>query len=91
MNAQLDLFGAKPSTDDGARRHDLKIVRGAGEAAMTKFAIVVTERSGNKTELCRVGSNPEAVAEGARRKTTPLGRSRRTRLYIKVEVVELEP
>jgi hypothetical protein len=58
---------------------------------MTEFAIIVTELSGNKTELCRVGSNPEAVAEGARRKTILLGRSRRIRLYRRVEVVELKP
>jgi hypothetical protein len=58
---------------------------------MARFSIVVTELSGNKNELCRVGSNPEAVAEGARRKTILLGRSRRIRLYRKVEVVELKP
>ena len=58
---------------------------------MTEFAIVVTERSGNKTELCRVGSNPEAVAEGARRKTIRLGRSRRSQLYLRVEVVPIKP
>jgi hypothetical protein len=97
MNAQLDMFGAEPSTDDSlvglattlperclrcsARRHDLKVV-----SAMTEFAIVVTELSGNKTELCRVGSNPEAVAEAARRKTARLGRSRRMPLYTRVEV-----
>ena len=106
MNVQLEMFGAEPSTDDSpvglaimpercprcsARRPDLTVVREAGEAAMTEFAIVVTELSGNKTELCRVGSNPEAVAEGARRKTIPLGRSKRTPLYLKVEVVELMP
>ena len=106
MSAQLEMFGAKPSTDASpvglaitlpercprcsACRHDPNVVRRAGEIAMTEFAIVVTELSGNKTELCRVGSNPEAVAEGARRKTTPLGRSRRTPLYRKVEVVELK-
>jgi len=107
MNAQLDMFGAEPSTDDSlvglaitlpercprcsTCRHDLKVIRGAGKTTMTKFAIVVTELSGNKTELCRVGSNPEAVAEGARRKTILLGRSRRTPLYRRVEVVELKP
>jgi len=72
-----------------ARRHEPNVVRRAGEIATTEFAIVVTELSGNKTELCRVGSNPEAVAEGARRKTIPLGRSRRTRLYLNVEVVKV--
>jgi len=111
MNAQLEMFGAEPNTDDSlvglavrrqfrarhkrrlkaaACRQDLNIIRRTSEAT-TKFAIVVTELSGNKTELCRVGSNPEAVAEGARRKTIPLGRSRRTPLYRKVEVVELKP
>src|SRR5262249_60360631 len=69
-----------------ACRHDPNVVRRAGEIAMTEFAIVVTGLSGNKTELCRVRSNPEAVAlEGARRKTTPLGRARRTPLYSKVQ------
>jgi hypothetical protein len=58
---------------------------------MTEFAIIVTELSGNKPELCRVGSNPEAIAEGVRRKTILLGRSRRIRLYRRVEVVELKP
>ena len=106
MNVQLEMFGAEPSTDDSpvglaimpercprcsARRQNPNLVRRAGEIAMTEFAIVVTELSGNKTELCRVGSNPEAVADAARRKTIPLGRSRRTPLYSKVEVVELKP
>ena len=110
MKAQLDMFGAEPSTDDSlvglavrrqfrarhkrrskaAGRHDLNIIRRTSEAT-TKFAIVVTELSGNKTELCHVGSSPEAVAEGARRKTILLGRSRRIPLYRKVEVVELKP
>ena len=103
MNAPLEMFGAEPSTDDSPvglaitlpeRRprcsgDGLNLVRRAGEIATTEFAIVVTEQSGNKTELCRVGSNPEAVAEGARRKNIPLGRSRRIPLYLKVEVVEL--
>jgi hypothetical protein len=107
MNAQLEIFGAEPSTDDSpvglaitlpercprcsACRHGPNVVRRAGEIAMTEFAIIVTELSGNKTELCRVGSNPEAVAEGARRKTILLGRSRRIPLYRRVEVVELKP
>ena len=105
MKAQLEMFGAEPSTDDSpvglaimpercprcsVCRQNPNLVRRAGEIVMTEFAIVVTELSGNKTELCRVGSNPEAVAEGARRKTTPLGRSRRTPLYLKVEVVEVK-
>ena len=105
MKAQLEMFGAAPSTDDSpvglatmlpercprCSGDGLNLVRRAGEIATTEFAIVVTELSGNKTELCRVGSNPEAMAEGARRKTIPLGRSRRTPLYSKVEVVELKP
>lgn len=73
-----------------AGRHDLNIIRRTSEAT-TKFAIVVTELSGNKTELCRVGSNPEAVAEAARRKTTRLGRTRRMPLYTKVEIVPVKP
>jgi hypothetical protein len=86
MSAQLDMFptelGADPNTNS-----DL-----VGLAVRRpEYAIVVTELSGNKTELCRVGSNPEAVAEGARRKTILLGRSRRIPLYRRVEVVELKP
>ena len=56
---------------------------------MSLFAIVVTDgRTGNKLELCRVGTNPEPVAEGARRKTYKLGK-RVLRLYSNVEVVEI--
>jgi len=90
MTAQLDMFGAEPSTDDSLVAPAITL-RLASPANETEFAIIVTELSGNKTELCRVGSNPEAVAEAARRKTNPLGRSRRTPLYSKVEVVELKP
>ena len=87
MNAQLDMFGAEPSTDDSlvglaitlpercprcsACRHDPNVVRRAGEIAMTEFAIVVTGLSGNKTELCRVRSNPEAVARGCATQNHP--------------------
>jgi hypothetical protein len=99
-------LGAEPNTNSVRRqfrarhkrrskptacRHEPNVVRRAGEIAMTEYAIVVTELSGNKTELCRVGSNPEAVAEGARRKTRLLGRSRRVPRYLRVEVVELKP
>ena len=105
MKAQLEMFGAEPSTDDSpvglattlpercppCSGDDPNLVRRGGETAMTKHAIVVTGLNGNKTELCRVGSNPEAVADAARRKTIPLGRSRRVPLYRKVEVVELKP
>ena len=105
MKAQIEMFGAEPSTDDSpvgltitlpercprCSGDDPNLVRRAGEIATTEFAIVVTELSGNKTELCHVGSSPEAVAEGARRKTILLGRSRRIPLYRKVEVVELKP
>ena len=53
------------------------------------YAIMVTDaRTGNRLELCRVGSNPEAVAEGARRKTYNIKR-RLFRTYAKVEVVGL--
>ena len=101
MSTQLDMFGAEPSTDDSSVGLAITLPErcprcsgddpNLGEIAATEFAIVVTEPSGNKTELCRVRSNPEAVAEGARRKTIRLGRSRRTPLYGKVEVVELKP
>jgi hypothetical protein len=53
------------------------------------YAIIVREQSGNETELCRVNSNPEAVAEGARRKafrvkTFRTSRGRRTLQYIDI-------
>jgi hypothetical protein len=32
------------------------------------YAIIVRELSGNETELCRVGTNPKAIAKAARRK-----------------------
>jgi hypothetical protein len=35
---------------------------------MKMFAIIVRELSGNEIELCRVGTNPKAIAKGARRK-----------------------
>ena len=111
MNAQLDMFGAEPSTDDSlvglavrrqfrarhkrrskptACRHEPNVVRRAGEIAMTEFVIVVTGRNGSRTELCRVRSNPEAVAEGARRKRIRVGK-RTTKQYLDVQIVELEP
>jgi len=104
MNVQLEMFGAEPSTDDSpvglaimlpercprCGGDGLNLVRRAGEIATTEFAIVVTELSGNKTELCRVGSNPEAVAEGARRKRIRVGK-RTTKQYLDVQIVELEP
>jgi hypothetical protein len=53
------------------------------------YAIIITDaNTGNRLELCRVGSNPEAVARGARRKTSVIGK-RRLRAYSKVEVVEI--
>jgi len=53
------------------------------------FVIVVTDsRTGNKLELCRVGTNPQAVAAGARLKTYRIGKRQR-RLYSSVEVVAL--
>ena len=105
MNVQLEMFGAEPSTDDSpvglaimpercprcsVCRQNPNLVRRAGEIVMTEFAIVVTELSGNKTELCRVGSIPEAVAEGARRKRIRVGK-RTTKQYLDVQIVELEP
>ena len=56
---------------------------------MSRFAILVSAgRTGNKLELCRVGTNPEPVAEGARRKTYKLEK-RVLRLCSNVEVVEI--
>jgi hypothetical protein len=54
------------------------------------FAIVITDaRTGNKLELCRVGTNPEPVAQAARAKTYALGK-RKLRLYCNVEIVEVQ-
>jgi hypothetical protein len=58
-----------------------------------RYAIVVTDaRSGGRYELCRVSSHPEAVAEGARRKTYSLKHARRWKrlpMYRAVEIVEV--
>jgi len=52
------------------------------------FSIIVTDAlSGWKTELCRVGSNPEAIAEAARGKTIRIGKRKRRR-YCAVEIVK---
>jgi hypothetical protein len=54
------------------------------------FAIVTTDsRTGNKIELCRVGTNPEPIAQAARGKTYVLGK-RKHRLYCNVEIVEVQ-
>jgi hypothetical protein len=53
------------------------------------FAIVVTELSGNKTELCRVGSNPEAVVRGVQRLTQGRGKWGQGPRYQHVEIREL--
>jgi hypothetical protein len=56
------------------------------------YAILITHQSGRETELCRVGTNPEAVAEGARRKTYRVKHTRRwwrLPLYRNVRVVEV--
>jgi hypothetical protein len=42
-----------------------------------RYAIEVLEQSGNWTELCRVGSNPGAIAEAARAKTVKVKHTRR--------------
>jgi hypothetical protein len=57
-----------------------------------KYAIEVLEQSGRWTELCRVGSNPEAVAEAARGKTYRVKHARRwwrLPLYTDVRIVAL--
>jgi len=59
---------------------------------MTYKIIVTDTRGGSRIELCRVGSNPEPVAEGARRKTYSLKRSGRwvhLPCYSKIEIVEI--
>jgi hypothetical protein len=38
------------------------------------FAIIVTGRDGSETELCRCRTNPEVLAEAARKKKTRVGR-----------------
>jgi hypothetical protein len=54
------------------------------------FSIIVTDAlTGCKTELCRVGSNPEAIAEAAKDKTIHVGKRSRRR-YCAVEIVNLE-
>jgi hypothetical protein len=57
------------------------------EQVQSKYGIMVVERNsdGNRVELCRVSTNPEAIAKGARRKTR--GGQRR---YRSVEIVELD-
>jgi hypothetical protein len=53
------------------------------------FSIVVTDAlSGCKTELCRVGNNPEAIARAAQSKTIRVGKRERRR-YCTVEIVNL--
>jgi hypothetical protein len=57
------------------------------------FKILVLEQSGNETELCRVGSNPEAVVQAALRKTIAVKTGRRWRRvpkYRGVRFVEAE-
>ena len=85
MSAQLDMFPTELSAEPNTNS-DLVGLAVRRQFRAREFAIIVTELSGNKTELCRVGSNPEAVAEAARRKTARLGRSRRMPLYTRVEV-----
>jgi len=52
------------------------------------YAIIVTDsRTGNKLELCRVGTNPEPVAKAARLKTYRMGR-RDHRCYSNIEIIE---
>ena len=51
------------------------------------YAIINADaRTGNRLELCRLGSNPEAVAEGARPKTYVIGK-RHLQAYGNVEVI----
>jgi hypothetical protein len=57
-----------------------------------KFAIEVLEQSGNWTELCRVASNPQAVAKAALAKTYRVKHTRRwwrLPLYKNVRIVEI--
>jgi hypothetical protein len=54
------------------------------------FLIITTELNGAKTELCRVERNAEQIAEAARNKCFRIGK-RKTKQYIDVKIVELEP
>jgi hypothetical protein len=54
------------------------------------YAIIVTDsRTGNKLELCRVGTNPEPVAKAVRLKTYRIGK-RCYRAYSNVEIIEAQ-
>jgi hypothetical protein len=55
-----------------------------------KYSILVKEPRGGEVELCRVGSNPEAVARKARSITLPIGKKRVMRRYDYVRVIELK-
>jgi hypothetical protein len=53
------------------------------------YAIVAVDAfTGNRIEVCRVGTNPGPVAEGVRRKIIIVGK-RRQRAYTSVEIVEV--
>jgi hypothetical protein len=53
------------------------------------YAIIVTDaRTGNRLELCHVGTNPEWVAEAARLKAYTV-RKKKFRMYSSVEIIEM--
>jgi hypothetical protein len=53
------------------------------------YSIIVKEPRGKEVELCRVGSNPEAIAEAARGRSFRIGK-RTVRRYVSVRIVEIE-
>jgi hypothetical protein len=58
-----------------------------------KYAIEVLELSGNWTELCRTGGNPQAIAKAARAKTIRVRHTRRwwrVPKYRDVRIVEID-
>jgi hypothetical protein len=58
-----------------------------------KYAILVIGQSGNEVELCRVDTNPQAVAKAAAAKTYRVRHTRRwwkLPLYKSVRIVEID-
>jgi len=73
-----------------AARPSVSFSRTAARASKPSTATSTASAcTGNKLELCRVGTNPERVAQAARAKTYTLGK-RKLRLYCNVEIVEVQ-
>src|SRR5262245_46821930 len=66
-------------TDHADRRAQVPHIRREG----IMFSIIITDAlSGCKTELCRVGNNPEAIARAAQSKTIRIGKRERRNLTV---------